>query len=84
MRVAKSDAVTSKAWSPVPAPHAPIAIAYTVGKGRVVVLGNARIVSATIFYDVKNPRDGQYGGLRQGDNQQFALNAMHWLSGLLE
>ena len=45
--VAKSDAVSSKAWSLVPAPHAPIAIAYTVGKGRVVVLGDARMVSAT-------------------------------------
>jgi hypothetical protein len=82
--VAKSEAVSSKAWAPVPAPHAPIAIAYTVGKGRVVVLGDARMVSATIFYDAANPRDGHYEGLRQGDNQQFALNAMHWLSGLMD
>jgi hypothetical protein len=82
--VAKPDAVTGYAWAPVPAPHAPIAIAYTLGKGHVVVLGNAGIVSATIFHDVNNPRDGHYEGLRQGDNQQFALNVMHWLSGLLE
>jgi hypothetical protein len=81
--VAKSDAVASKAGAPVPAPHEPMAIAYTLGKGRVVVLGDARMVSATIYYDA-DPRDGQYEGLRQGDNQQFALNAMHWLSGLLE
>jgi hypothetical protein len=82
--VAKSDAGTGNAWAPVPAPHSPIAIAYTLGKGRVVVLGAAGMVSATVFYDVNNPRDGYYEGLRQGDNQQFALNVMHWLSGLME
>jgi hypothetical protein len=82
--VAKSDAVTSNAWATVPAPHTPIAIAYTLGKGRIVVLGDARMVSATIYYDAANLRDGHYAGLRQGDNQQFTLNVMHWLSRLLE
>jgi len=81
---AKSDTATSKTWGPVPAPHAPIAIAYTLGKGRVVVLGDARMVSATIFHGADNPSDDHYEGLRQGDNQQFALNVIHWLSGLME
>jgi len=55
-------------------------VALNFGKGRVVVLGEAAMLSAQV-----TP-----GGLRFGmsvsgtDNRQLALNIMHWLSGLLK
>ncbi len=55
-------------------------LAFELGKGRVVALGEAAMLSAQI--------QGRQGGLHMGmnvpgtDNRQFALNLMHWLSGL--
>lgn len=52
------------------------AVALTLGKGRVVVLGEAAMLTA------QNRNFGMnYPGT---DNKQFALNVMHWLSGLLK
>jgi hypothetical protein len=56
--------------------------AFVLGKGRVVVLGDATMLTA---------QHVQTGGFsfqlgmarRDNDNKQFALNVMHWLSGLL-
>ncbi len=56
-------------------------IAFAYGKGRVVVLGEAAMLSA---------QTGGDGTLKMGmnavgiDNKQLALNILHWLSGLLE
>ena len=56
-------------------------IAFTQGKGRVVVMGEAAELSAQI---------AGLGDFKMGmnvpgiDNRQMALNIMHWLSGLLE
>jgi hypothetical protein len=56
------------------------AIALEVGKGRVVVLGEAAMLTAQVAS----------GGFRFGmntsgfDNRQLALNIAHWLSGLLK
>jgi hypothetical protein len=51
------------------------------GKGRVVVLGEAAMLSAQLAGPNKMP----FGMNRPGiDNRQFALNLMHWLSGLLK
>jgi|GEM_PF-115986 len=56
-------------------------IALRVGKGRVVVLGEAAQLSAQIFGE----EPGRMGmNVPGSDNRQFALNIMHWLSGLLE
>jgi hypothetical protein len=53
----------------------------TLGKGRVVVLGEAAMLSA----QVAGPNKMAFGMNRPGiDNRQFALNLMHWLSGLLK
>lgn len=53
-------------------------IALTFGKGRVVVLGEAAMLTAQVL---KQERFGmQVAGI---DNRQFALNIMHWLSRLL-
>ena len=53
----------------------------TVGKGRVIVLGEAAMLSAQIG----GPNQMKFGMNRAGiDNRQLALNLMHWLSGLLK
>ena len=59
-------------------------IAFTFGKGRVVVLGEAAMLSAQVVL-----RPGGGVAFRMGmnhpgiDNRQLALNIMHWLSGAL-
>jgi hypothetical protein len=54
-------------------------LAYELGKGRVVVLGEAAMLSAQKLGDRK------FGMNVEGtDNRQFALNMMHWLTGLLK
>lgn len=56
-------------------------IAFKFGKGRVVVLGEAGMLSAQIG---AGPSKRKFGMNRPGiDNRQLALNIMHWLSGLL-
>ena len=56
-------------------------IVMTVGKGRVIVLGEAAMLSAQIG----GPNQMKFGMNRPGiDNRQLALNIMHWLSGLLK
>jgi len=57
-----------------------------VGKGRVVMLGEAGMLSAQV---IKFQRDGNAAEMKMGmnvegsDDRQFALNILHWLSGLL-
>ena len=52
----------------------------TIGKGRVVILGEAGMLSAQVV----GPNRVPFGMNRPGiDNRQFALNIMHWLTGLL-
>jgi hypothetical protein len=56
-------------------------IAFKFGKGRVVVLGEAGMMSAQLA----GPDKRKFGMNRPGiDNRQLALNIMHWLSGLLK
>ncbi len=58
-------------------------VALSFGRGRVIVLGEAAMISAQLL---QTPTEGtlsigmNYPGL---DNRQFTLNLMHWLSGLL-
>ena len=51
------------------------------GKGRVVVLGEAAMLTAQL----EGPQKTPFGGLniKTIDNRQLALNIMHWLSKLL-
>jgi len=55
-------------------------IAFRLGKGRVVVLGDAAMLSAQV-----SGSDNQPVGMNvpNVDNRQLALNIMHWLSGIL-
>lgn len=56
------------------------AVALRFGRGRVVVLGEAAMLTA------QRTSTGVLFGMnhRGTDNRQFALNVMHWLSGLLD
>jgi len=60
-----------------------------MGRGRIVVLGEAAMLSAQVL--MRPGADGvsrpvfRMGMNRDDiDNQQFALNVLHWLSGILE
>ncbi len=64
---------------PVPAMGRTQAVAFKYGKGRVVVLGEAGVLSAQV------QGEGSFGmNDSRTDNRQFALNIMHWLSGAIE
>jgi hypothetical protein len=56
-------------------------IALRLGKGRVVVVGEAAMLTAQLA----GPNKERFGGLNIPgiDNRQLALNIMHWLSKLL-
>jgi hypothetical protein len=62
-------------------------IALPFGKGKLVVLGEAAMLSAQI---IRLNVDGNERVIKVGmnvagyDNMQFALNLLHWLSGLLD
>jgi hypothetical protein len=56
-------------------------IAMSFGQGRIVVLGEAAMLSA----QMTGPGGMKFGMNRPGlDNRQLALNIVHWLSGLLK
>ena len=57
------------------------AVALKFGKGRVVVQGEAAMLSAQISGPEKRAMGMNVPGY---DNKQYALNLMHWLSGLLK
>lgn len=57
------------------------ALAFKYGKGRVVIQGEAAMLSAQIAGANKQPMGMNVPG---NDNKQYALNVMHWLSGLLK
>ena len=56
-------------------------IAFRLGKGRVVVVGDAAMLSAQV-----TGADNQLVGMNVPniDNRQLALNIVHWLSGILK
>src|SRR5215213_1515541 len=57
------------------------AIAIKFGKGRVLVQGEAAMLSAQISGSEKRAMGMNVPG---NDNKQYALNLMHWLSGILK
>jgi hypothetical protein len=57
------------------------ALALKFGKGRVVVQGEAAMLSA----QVSGPENRRMGmNVPGNDNKQYLLNVMHWLSGILK
>jgi hypothetical protein len=59
-------------------------LALRYGKGRVVVLGEAAMLSAQVVEMPGKPLQRVGMNRPNIDNQQLALNIMHWLSGLLD
>jgi hypothetical protein len=61
-------------------------LALSFGTGRIVVLGEAAMLSAQILrFTDPTPHDTKIGMNTPGsDDRQFGLNIFHWLSGLLE
>lgn len=58
-------------------------IAFTYGEGRVVVLGEAGMLSAQVVRWPDGRPDTRFGMNVAPGNAQFGLNIMHWLTGLL-
>jgi len=56
-------------------------IAFRLGKGRVVVLGDAAMLSAQVAGSDNQPVGMNVPNV---DNRQLALNIVHWLSGILK
>jgi S1-C subfamily serine protease len=56
-------------------------LALTQGKGRVIILGEAGLLTAQVTGPMRKPMGMNVPGV---DNRQFALNLMHWLSNLLD
>jgi hypothetical protein len=74
------DAMPGVNTNPVSAAGRAQGIAMKFGKGRVIILGEAGMLSAQVV----GAQRMQFGMNRPGiDNRQLALNIMHWLSGLL-
>lgn len=76
-----TDSPNFQAQTSVPAAGRAQAIALKFGKGRVVVQGEAAMLSAQL----SGPENRRMGmNVPGNDNRQYALNLMHWLSGLLK
>jgi hypothetical protein len=74
------DAATFRTQHAVRATGRAQGLAFSLGKGRVVVLGEAALLSAQITA----PGTGLMGmNVPGSDDKQFALNILHWLSRLL-
>jgi hypothetical protein len=59
-------------------------LAFPLGSGRVVVLGEAGMMSAQAAFNASGDRLGIMGMNVPGiGNRQFVLNVLHWLSGLM-
>lgn len=75
-----TDSPDYEAQTSIPAAGRSQAVALKFGKGRVVVQGEAAMLSAQISGAEKRQVGMNVPGY---DNKQYALNLMHWLSGVL-
>ena len=78
---AATDSPLGDAKTPVTAAGRAQALALKFGKGRVVVQGEAAMLSAQVAGVDKRPMGMNVPG---NDNRQYALNVMRWLSGFLK
>lgn len=76
-----TDSPTYAAEKTVSAAGRAQAIAFKFGKGRVVVHGEAAMLSAQVAGAEKRTMGMNTPG---NDNRQYLLNLMHWLSGILK
>ena len=75
------DVPSREATNNVPVGGQAQGLAFKFGKGRVVVMGEAAMLSAQLTGPQRSPMGMNVPG---SDNRQLALNIMHWLSGLLK
>ncbi|HEU4931739.1 MAG TPA: DUF4350 domain-containing protein [Pyrinomonadaceae bacterium] len=75
------DRPTYTAETSTPAAGRTQVVAFKFGKGRVLVQGEAAMLSAQIAGADNHPMGMNVPG---NDNRQYALNLMHWLSGILK
>lgn len=75
------DRPTYAAETSTPAAGRTQVVAFKFGKGRVLVQGEAAMLSAQIAGADNHPMGMNVPG---NDNRQYALNLMHWLSGILK
>ncbi len=75
------DALDRESKSMVSAAGRAQALAFKVGKGRVVIHGEAAMLSAQIAGAERHKMGMNVEGY---DNKQYTLNLMHWLSGVLK
>lgn len=66
----------------VPSPGWYHGVTLVVGTGRVAIFGEAAMFTAQVFGEQR--RRAGMNHAKAGQNAQFALNVMHWLSGLLD
>ena len=76
-----TDKASRQAETSVSAAGRAQAVALKFGKGRVVVQGEAAMLSAQIAGPNKEKMGMNAPGI---DNRQYAINVMHWLSGVLK
>jgi len=83
MKLADSamDAMPGGNSQPISAAGRSQGLAMLFGKGHVVVLGEAGMLSAQLAGPNRMPFDMNKPGI---DNRQLALNTVHWLSGVLK
>jgi hypothetical protein len=78
-----TDAMPGVNQNPISAAGRAQGIALKFGKGRVVILGEAGMLTAQVVGS--GAQQVKFGMNRAGiDNRQLALNIMHWLSGILK
>ncbi|HKU76681.1 MAG TPA: DUF4350 domain-containing protein [Pyrinomonadaceae bacterium] len=75
------DRPTYAAETSTPATGRAQVVAFKFGKGRVLVQGEAAMLSAQVAGADNHPMGMNVPG---NDNRQYALNLMHWLSGILK
>ena len=79
--VEPSEKKVPESGKPDPSAGRSQAIVFRLGKGRVVMLGDAAMLSAQVGGADDKPFGMNLPGI---DNRQLTLNIMHWLSGILK
>lgn len=85
-KAALSREEAKKKW---PVARKGMAIAFTVGKGRVFISGEAGMMTAQVFKEKDKDGVEKFVGetgmsVPGNDDRQYVLNILHWLSGVLK
>ncbi len=85
---AKAKASREAALKRAPAGAKAMAIAFPAGRGRVVISGEAGMMTAQVFQDKQKDGSEKIVGamgwqVPGNDDRQYVLNILHWLSGAL-